>query len=57
MRERIETGNFLRLILQMVREAKQGAIHLAQAALSANHGMDLFWLGWEARESPVVRTQ
>jgi len=41
MQERIEKGNFLMLMAQMAKEAKRGAIYMAEAALEACRGVDL----------------
>ena len=40
MRQRVEGGNFLRLMAQMAREAQQGAVRLAQTGLAAVQEMD-----------------
>jgi UDP:flavonoid glycosyltransferase YjiC (YdhE family) len=41
MRQRLETGNFLGIMAQMAKEAKQAAIHLAESGLAACAGVDL----------------
>ncbi|MBK5109435.1 MAG: hypothetical protein JJE12_14970, partial [Anaerolineales bacterium] len=45
MRQRIEGGNFLRLMAQMAKEAQNGAVRLAQAGLAAARGMDYILAG------------
>lgn len=45
MQERIEKGNFIKLMAQMAKEAQLGALQLAKAGLAACQGMDLILAG------------
>jgi sterol 3beta-glucosyltransferase len=45
MRGRLEKGNFLAVMSQMAKEAKRGAIHLAEGGLAACQGMDTVLAG------------
>jgi UDP:flavonoid glycosyltransferase YjiC (YdhE family) len=45
MRRRVEGGNFLLLMTEMARAARQGALCLAEAALAASQGVDLLLAG------------
>lgn len=45
MRDRIEGGNFLRLMAQMAKEAQSGALRLAKGGLDACKGVDLVAAG------------
>ena len=45
MRELLEKGNFLSILSQMAKEARRGALLLAEAGLAACRGMDLILAG------------
>ena len=45
MRERVEGGNFLRLMSQMAKESQRGAIAIAAGGLEASRGADLLLAG------------
>ncbi len=45
MRDLVEGGNFLSMMSEMAKLAKQGAIHLAKAGLAASQGADLIVAG------------
>jgi UDP:flavonoid glycosyltransferase YjiC (YdhE family) len=45
MRTRIERGNFLSLMAQMAREARRGALRMAEAGLAASKGADMLLAG------------
>jgi UDP:flavonoid glycosyltransferase YjiC (YdhE family) len=45
MRRRVEGGNFLLLMAQMARAAREGALSLTEAALAASEGVDLLLAG------------
>lgn len=45
MRKRLEKGNFLSIMSQMAKEAKRGAIQMAEGGLAACKGMDMIIAG------------
>jgi sterol 3beta-glucosyltransferase len=45
MQKQLEKGSFASLLVQMAREARQGAVHLAEIGLAASQGMDLILAG------------
>lgn len=45
MRRLLEGGNFLNILSQMAKEAKDGAIRLAEAGVAASQGMELLLVG------------
>ena len=45
MRERLERGSFLAILSQMAKEARRGALVLAEGGLAAAEGMDLLLAG------------